>query len=336
MSEKSVSLGKNTRVTNSKNPRTGLAGLTLTRVKYNGSETNIFLEYDECESLRANLVHISEVIDTMQTKEEGEAMLTYLKNSWVAEVSKYQGRLFSGIFMILKDGTINRGCGMNFNLIEWGKLARYVAATGDDDSARPLKRVRQDSEGILCETIQVKQYMWKWLYEERDDRVIVEAETWYLSDEACLDSAMANRPDCRSRPKMDSRTLMIQCNEAFVEYMYLFLMEQRINECKNQDCEGCELDCPGQRDHMNGCLMKWEDAIVAYMDEAKNSVNIIQMLQLFHRLTTFVGSPCQATATVLKQLASFKPPQDVEDKLNKMPMLLGDAYHDVLAACFTA
>ena len=45
-----------------------------------------------------------------------------------------------------------------------------------------------------------------------------------------------------------------------------------IEAYKNDSCEGCKYECGGQKDHMEGCLMEWTDAVSRYWTEAQKYI----------------------------------------------------------------
>ena len=96
-------------------------GVTLTRKKNNGDDSSLFMENEGCKKLTDNLLNIAETIDKMWLKQEGEAMFIPLTNSWVVEVNKFQGQVYSGVF----DGRIMRSCGTNFKI--WWSGENWLA-----------------------------------------------------------------------------------------------------------------------------------------------------------------------------------------------------------------
>ena len=308
--------------------------LAVTREKKNHT-MGFHLAHEECQSLMDNLPQIKTAVVTVGEKENGEKMLIPLNNYWAVEVCKYLDRVYCGIFTMSKDQRINRFGGINFGMMEWSNLVDYLTKTfppntGAEDTPRPPKRARsEEGKWGTTTSVGVKHYWWKWV---KEDEVLTETSTWQSSDEACLTSALGNKPDSpQAEVRMESKHVYIMCDDQFVQDLFLFLMEQKIHELRSNDCEGCEMDCPGQRDHMSGCLMEWDEAVNTYMVKANESITGVQMLYLYHQVMKFAGKSCQAASKELEQFANFKAPQDLEVKLKQLNI----NYHDLLTTCYT-
>ena len=144
-----------------------------------------------------------------------------------------------------------------------------------------------------------------------------------------MKDALENRPDFQDvTASVVARTVLIQKDEHFMVNIYLYLLEQEINAMKTNDCEGFEMDCAGQIDHLEGCLMEWDKAVEVYLTKAQNEVSCKDMIRVYHQVMKYVGEPCQTKGDELEQLIRFKLPQDLKAKLENVPT--GIRHHQLI------
>ena len=326
--------------------------VVVVRQKSSGPDASLALQNDEWLSLLDNLPKIKEVLNTLVAEEEEDVageVIPLSNKSRAVEVAKHRGQLYCGIFYLSKDNKIKRFGGMNFGMSEWSKLGPYlhhlsnyldVPEEGLDvpggldvtEEGPPPKRRRSDDEDTE-HSFRVPRYTWKWV-SEKDEQVLEEEEpsTWYYSDEACLAKALGRRPTLTAVLKVAAEKMNIRCNEHLVSGIFLFLLDRKLNAMKNANCEGCELDCPGQRDHVDGCLMEWDEVLGAYLGEAKASITSLDILRLYHKVLKYLGKSSSCGAKELEVIANFKSSQDLENSLKHPPN--DNIYRGLLAHCF--
>lgn len=316
-------------------------GLVLTRIrKDDESYKEMFINSVDYAALSGHLTDIAETIDTMLKKAEGEMQMIPFSESWTVEVNKFKGQVYCGLWAY-KNGQINRRVGMNFNLVEWGKLAQFLSASQRLEVPQAPKKKRpnpsednNDDDRCIPDYVlmYVDLYRWKWIH---DGQTIREADKWYFSDQVCVESALDNRPHSPGSVEIDYKTMNIPHDGNFLDNMYLFLLEQKIKDAMVNDCEGCEMDCPGQSDHMNGCLMPWEEGVIKHLKDVKDLVNGKHLLQLYHQMKKFLIRRVSYTkTTLLERMVNYSPPQNLEEMLARFPHQQ-IIYYDLLTDCYT-
>lgn len=292
----------------------------ITRKKSNGTESRLFLRKEEWQSLVEKLPSITEAVNTVGAD---SIVIPLTIKGRVVEISTYEGWTYCGIFYENKDGSIKRFGGMNFNVKEWSELANYLQQQSGD-AERPTKRPRLDDD-----LRPVTYYGWTWLSEKDQS---TPSSRLYSSGEACLRDARDNKPRAEnSYLKIRTETMNITHDEQLLEAMWLYLAERKVEEMKANECEGCEFDCPGQRDHMSGCLMLWDEAVETHA--AKAEITDIDILKLYSSVLKFMGQSAMCSGSELETIANFKTPKDIQTKLKQIPV--ASLYRDLFSASTT-
>ena len=78
------------------------------------------------------------------------------------------------------------------------------------------------------------------------------------------------------------------------------------------------MQSPGQEEHMEGCLITWEEAVDHYLDEVQTEVTNGDLLHMYHQVLKYLGSSCQTHAGELEEIASFTAPQDLVSKMKQL------------------
>lgn len=332
-----INLSARTKVETFKDHDDALPTLLVRRLKKSGEENRVFLDHEDCRYLTENVVKIEDTIDTVASKKDGEESVKIpLTKGWVVEVTKYQDNVYCGIFATYPDGHIRRHCGMNFGMAEWAELHPFLTktfSTSDDDldTASPPRAKRPrvdntDTRGQYTVTKFVK-YSWKWV---KDGQVLQKASKWFDSDKSCMDNALVNRPDVTGvYVEMESAHAAFLCTKLFVEHMYMFLLEQKIRNQQN-DCEACKADYPAQRDHLEGCLMPWDEVVDTHLVNLQLLVTKGDILQLYHKILTYVGRPCHTYLSELDHIANFQFPDDLISKMKQMSI----EYYELFETCY--
>lgn len=323
-----MNLSKNTRMETKVHPTHGLPVVTVFRQKKSGEESKLFLDNEDCEVLAGNVMKIKETIARVQTMQDGESLPIPFGFDLIADVSKYKDNVYCGIFHTYPDGKVMRKGGMNFGMPEWYELSKYLTKTFssrisgyDDDEADAPSSKRQKLEvGPYRVT---KQYLWKWT---KNGQILKESTKGFYYDKACMDKALVNQPDdSQALIEIHSTDVTFTCDKSFVEEMYLFLLGQEINDLRVQNCEGCEMTCPGQSDHMNGCLLPWDESVEIHLANAQASITKGHLLNLYHKILTYMCRSYQTNADELEYIIKFDPPQNLEYTMQHLVLI----YHDL-------
>jgi hypothetical protein len=334
---KSTKLSKNTevRATSREGDDRALPVLTVRRGRTGGGHLEVILEYEEARILAKRLEDIMEVMNCVKEQPEGEVMQVELTDTRVVQVSKYRGEVYSGIFKVF-DGNICRKGGINFGLSEWANLCEYLVASpvwSDVQSQPPRKRARITEPRACSLTMNAVRYKWKWV-SEIGNEVVKEGSNGHYSDTECLTDADQNKPDIPVFLTVETRGVTVRCNEQLMDALYITLLEQKLLELKNEHCPGCEIDAPGQVAHMEGCLMEWSECVERYHDTAKQAATSVDRLNLYKRLKKRLGKLDQTNSYELTLVANYRPPHDLEDRINDISQIREDnPYYHILKEC---
>ena len=100
---------------------------------------------------------------------------------------------------------------------------------------------------------------------------------------------------------MQSRKVKLPVGEHLVKLCYYYLLKKTIEELQKKNCYGCEQDHPSQRQHLDGCLQEFDDAVERYFDVAVLEVKAKDVEELCARVLEFANQPVEEAIIVFTE-----------------------------------
>jgi hypothetical protein len=193
-------------------------------------------------------------------------------------VEMYKDQLYVGIHSFDKSGQRARGKGLNLKLDEWNKLKTLcndidAAMTGQD-----FPEAWQYSE--------VKRPIFKWVWRTRDGDVKNDGK-WTFSYQDCFQAALHTVDKCVFTIKEKYMTLPPASNLLVMCYDYL--VQKTVKSIIR--CNGCVIDHPSQAEHLDGCMMSTDTAMMLYSDEARRMLTVEQVMTLYNGVRQDLALP---------------------------------------------
>ena len=102
-------------------------------------------------------------------------------------------------------------------------------------------------------TLRLCVYLWKWV-NPTSQKVVEQAKIWWIDPLRCAVNAMQNKPEDKLVEfKVQAKHVNFK---ELVKTIHVFLVKKELALLQQMDCYGCGNDSPGQKDHMEGCLLE--------------------------------------------------------------------------------
>jgi len=131
-------------------------------------------------------------------------------------------------------------------------------------------------------------YQYLWLL---NDNSVCTSQKMYLSESAAEIEAEKKKPLKESMTdtlilKIEKIPVNIPCATEIMKIVYVQKVKTAIEGKREKDCEGCKVQHPSQLEHMkiNGCLNEENDLLSKYVEEARNEIKVIDLMQTFDEL----------------------------------------------------
>lgn len=121
-------------------------------------------------------------------------------------------------------------------------------------------------------------YQWEWV-NPTSQKVVEQARRWWIDPLRCAVNAMQNKPE-NMLVEFQVKAKHVNFKE-LVKSIHVFLVEKELALLQQMDCYGCDHDSPGQKDHMEGCLLERESACERYLETANSKVGNTKTLKMF-------------------------------------------------------
>ena len=237
---------------------------------------------------------------------------------------------------------------INLNMDEWNDLTRNIQGVNHAmkelrDSKPNLKRsLTKQSQGqeVKKQKVQevddsqskesnqqktnqqpiIKQYQWQ-IVHPYSRKVWCTDTHWVFSETVAVERLEEYRekgyevPDTSSHI-IETREIPLPSPEHFVKWLYLYHLKKNIVRMRDENCQACEMDLCGQRDHMEGgCLGKWEDAVDSYFTQAKTNMTCNQIACAYKKVLSFlkVDLPNEPDLLSVAFIASMSEYELIED-----------------------
>ncbi len=152
-----------------------------------------------------------------------------------------------------------------------------------------------------------------------------------------LQEIPANSPDGdHESPQPRAPQLLSARNSELLTMLYHFMIKREIDRILTINCEGCQLDRPGQRAHMmmgTGCLQPWNEAVDLYVGQVTATIDAHLVLETYRRALEALNLPLPPVGiavAAIEILLQKNPPRVLADTL-KGPDNVSWDYRQVFA-----
>ena len=191
-------------------------------------------------------------------------------------IESFQDKLYIGIHSFHKGGQRIRGRGLNLNLDEWKKWQELATEISTAMTSTGIPETWQYSE--------TNRSMFKWVWRTKDGDVKNEGQ-WTFSYQECFQAALYTVDKCiftikeKETPLPSASSLLIMCYDHLVQKTARSLVK----------CNGCVIDHPSQTQHLDGCLMSQDSAMLLYSQEARQMLTAEEVMTFYNRVRQELG-----------------------------------------------
>ena len=243
-----------------------------------------------------------------QAKLDGKSLQLQLIGTKHLTLEKFaaNGIWYTGIHDLTPIGTIIPLSGLNFDETEWDKLMEHM----DEINSALAAESSADSHGVKRDVNgneivrDVLMYRWTWFVGKKK---VGETDVCFFSEEDCKIDASNNKPTS------DKASVTIEKvwgqppkKHVHMHEVFLFILKKFIETIVKGRCEGCKVDSPSQKDHMDegGCLSESLDYTVEYCDEALSKISPSDLVTLYESSRRSIGAST-AYSDLLAETALF-------------------------------
>ena len=136
----------------------------------------------------------------------------------------------------------------------------------------------------------IKQYQWRNVWPGDHDTIYAKDDCWAFTEEMCKKRLKAYKDKGyevadTSQTIIVSRDIAVPETKDLIKWMYLYQIKKGIISLRDSRCYGCEIDSPGQREHMEyGCLGEWADVVDMYFSGVKCKISAIQVAKAVDKI----------------------------------------------------
>ena len=295
----------------------------------------VFLSTSAWQTLAKIIPEVSTILKQGLDKE----MRLQLNGRLLLAVSKFWDKYYVDMHYVNQQGDRVKGRGLNLNIDEWKELVRNVghiniimnqmkstetqplSSASSSSQKRPnqseekpenqsqVKYRKADSEEMET-AIQpkVKQYQWQNIMSSTN-QVVEKDCIWTFSERSCkqrLEDHRKHHPHTSESSKdvLETREIPLPSDQDLINWIIQNLYRDAIGKMMRDRCIACELDLPGQMDHMDGgCLMEWEHAVDRYLSQAELVVSRLSVTETFRNVKSALEVNVPMTEADLPTLA---------------------------------
>ena len=213
----------------------------------------------------------------------------YLKHEFYLVTSPFNGQWYIGFHKLNKDKTIMHGTGCNLSVSEFNIPIQNFNFVRD---YKPF----------------IETYHWKCLHKDKIIRRSL--SSFYSLEDAKNDYEnkqleIRDMYDIESNPndfefKVDCEWLPVPDDHTIIKRCYVFYVKELAIQRAKRNCQGCCINSPSQKDHMNGgCLDLPSIHISTQLDDIhKEPKFYMSVLHIFNRVRNWMGFKTMAPETV--------------------------------------
>jgi hypothetical protein len=186
-------------------------------------------------------------------------------------IESFQDQLYIGIHSFDKGGQRIRGKGLNLNLDEWKKWQELMQEINTVMTSQYFPEAWHYPEA--------KRPMFKWVWRTKNGDVKDEGQ-YTFSYQECFQAALHTLDKCIFTIKEievtlpSASSLLVMCYDYLVQKTAKSLVQ----------CNGCAIDHLSQTQHLDGCLMSQDTAMLLYSQEARQVLTTEQVMNLYNQI----------------------------------------------------
>ena len=198
--------------------------------------------------------------DITRAMDEEQSYKADFYNTWAgsqaAIVQKYEDKMYFGIHYFDKDGSRSSGKGLNITDAEWKKWDELSSQIDQACIFFPEKWQYQ---------AETKRPIFQWVW--RCDGEVKKEGGWTFLLEACYKDGMQQPGLAPEGFTMREHEVTLPPAQQLLQLCYSYLIQKTAKTLIQ--CNGCEINHPSQKHHLDGCLMSLEGAALLHEQEAR-------------------------------------------------------------------
>lgn len=258
----------------------------------------------------------------------------------LSSIYKGNNQRYTGVHKLDRDGNFVPGTGVNLGVIEWKtfviNFSRFKDMINNSSSEKKLvlNTKKTPNNNVFL-------YKWEW---SMNGVPLIEHNKKsgeFFTEKEARDEGKAFLPEDDGEGakifdweslKLDTTRKSVEAPDVIVHMrtVYLFLLQKYIASRRISMCSGCDIDAPGQRDHMimGNCLdVEFDNDLL--LDEAITAIQFNQLRYLFENSRSLMGCKPIFSHLLTRAAKGFIPRNEISQNLKEGLWDQGPLYQNV-------